>query len=398
MIGGHARHFHDRAIGREIAPEADDTAGFGKRGRGGVDDLAIGFAGDQVKLFAHGAAGHGHAILVDQADLAQFLHHDGHAADLVEVFGHILPAGLHIDEIGRVLEDLADIEQVEIDPGLMRDGGQVQTGIGRAAGAGNDARRVFQRFAGDDVARAQPGGKQPHHRLAGGHTILVAGLVRCGCARGIGQRQTDRLGHAGHGVGGELATASPRAGAGDAFDDRQCLVRQIARLMLAHGLEHILHGDILAIEAAGQDRAAIDEHRWHVQPHHRHHHARQRLVTTGKAHQRVVAMAAHGQFDRVGDRIARSEAGAHPFMAHGDAIGHGDGREFTRRAAAVLDADLDGLRLTVERDVARCRFVPAGGNADEGLMDFLVIQAHCIEIRPVRRARRAFGDMPTRQF
>jgi hypothetical protein len=32
-------------------------------------------------------------------------------------------------------------------------------------------------------------------------------------------------------------------------------------------------------------------------------------------------------------------------MAHGDAVGHGDGGEFARRAAAGLDAQLDGLRL-----------------------------------------------------
>ena len=31
--------------------------------------------------------------------------------------------------------------------------------------------------------------------------------------------------------------------------------------------------DVAAAEAAGQDGAAVHEHRWHVQAHHRHHQA-----------------------------------------------------------------------------------------------------------------------------
>jgi hypothetical protein len=126
---------------------------FGDRRRG-IDHAAIGLALDQVQLLAHGLAGRGHAILVDQADLAQLLHHHGHAARLVKVLGHELAAGLHVDEIGRVVEDVADVEEVELDPRLMRDGGQVQARIGRPAGAGHDARRVFQRLARHHVPRA----------------------------------------------------------------------------------------------------------------------------------------------------------------------------------------------------------------------------------------------------
>ena len=112
------------------------------------------------------AAGGGHAILVDQARLAQLLHHHRHAAGLVEVLGDELPARLEVDEIGRVAEDVADVVEVEVDPRLVRDGRQVQAGIGRAAGAGDDARGVFQRSAGDDVTGADVLLDQAHHRLA----------------------------------------------------------------------------------------------------------------------------------------------------------------------------------------------------------------------------------------
>ena len=77
--------------------------------------------------------------------------------------------------------------------------------------------------------------------------------------------------------------------------------------MLADGFVNVLDGDRLALEGAGQDRAAIDEDRRHVEPAHRHHHARLRLVAAGDADQRVIRMAAHRQFDGIGDDFARGQ-------------------------------------------------------------------------------------------
>jgi hypothetical protein len=42
----------------------------------------------------------------------------------------------------------------------------------------------------------------------------------------------------------------------------------------------------------------------HVQAEHRHHHARQGLVAAGEPDHRVIAMAAHRQFDRISDHLA----------------------------------------------------------------------------------------------
>ena len=145
----------------------------------------------------------------------------------------------------------------------------------------------------------------------------------------------------------------------------------VADRMLADRLEHVLHGDRLALEGAGQDRAAIDEDRRHVEPAHRHHHAGQRLVAAGEADQRVIGMAAHGQFDGVGDHLARRQRGLHAVVAHGDAVGDGDGAELARRAAGGRDALLHRLRLAHQRDVAGRGLVPAGRDADERLVDLL---------------------------
>src|ERR1700677_4370777 len=85
-------------------------------------------------------------------------------------------------------------------------------------------------------------------------------------------------------------------------------------------------------------------------------------------------------------------------MAHGDAIGDGDGAEFTRRAASGLHALLGGLGLAHQGDVAGRGLIPAAGYADEGLVDFLLRQPHGVIVRAVRRALRPLGDMARRQL
>ena len=44
---------------------------------------------------------------------------DGHAADFVEVVGHIAAAGLHIDEVRRALANALDVLQRKVDAALM---------------------------------------------------------------------------------------------------------------------------------------------------------------------------------------------------------------------------------------------------------------------------------------
>jgi len=50
---------------------------------------------------------------------------------------------------------------------IVGDRRNVQAAIGRAAGCGDDHRGVLDRFARDDVARANVTSEQFHNRLAG---------------------------------------------------------------------------------------------------------------------------------------------------------------------------------------------------------------------------------------
>ena len=256
------------------------------------------------------------------------------AAGLEHVLGDVAAGRLQIGDVGRALQHLGDGEQVEIDAAFMRDGREMQRGVGRAAGRSHHGSGILQRLAGDDVARADVERDQVHDLLAGRHAEAVADLVRRGRAGRIGQRKADGLGDGRHGVGGELRAAGAGRGASHLLELFEIVGGHLADGELADRLEQVLHRDRTAAIGAWKDGAAIDEDRRHVEPAHGHHHARQRLVAAGHADQRVVAMAAHGELDGIGDDLARRQRGLHALMPHGDAVGDGDGAEFARRAVA----------------------------------------------------------------
>ena len=154
-------------------------------------------------------------------------------------------------------------------------------------------------------------GEQVHHRLPCLQREIVARQYDGGRTRRIRQRKTDRFGDAGHRVGGELAAAGACAGTRVTLELVEIARRHLAGGELADAFEDIDDGDVLALELARHDRAAIEEHARHVQTQHRHHHAGKRLVAAGNADQRVVAMAAHREFDGVRNHLARDERRLH---------------------------------------------------------------------------------------
>ena len=89
-----------------------------------------------------------------------------------------------------------------------------------------------------------------------------------------------------------------------AFDVVQGLVVDGALGVLSDGLEDILHGDVAPLVASGQDRSSVEEDGRHIESEHRHHHARQRFVAARDSDERVVAVSAHGELDRIGDEVA----------------------------------------------------------------------------------------------
>ena len=112
----------------------------------------------------------------------------------------------------------------------------------------------------------------------------------------------------------------------------------------------------------GRIEPAVEEDRRQVEPGGGHEHAGQRLVAAGEGHQGVEPLGVHDRLDRVGDHLAADQRGPHPLVAHGDAVGDGDGDELEGEAAGVAHALLGPLGQPVERQVAGGDLVPARGH------------------------------------
>jgi hypothetical protein len=80
----------------------------------------------------------------------------------------------------------------------------------------------------------------------------------------------------------------------------------------------------------------------------------------------VKHVPASGEFDRIGDQVARNQRGLHALGAHGDAVGNGDGVELHRRTTGSANAFLNRPGEFTQTQVARHCFDPGVGNADNG--------------------------------
>ena len=165
----HTGNFHDRAVGREITLETDNTARNRDRLVRRTNHVLVRIPFHRLEILGNCSPGDGDAIAVEIAVLQQCLHQNWNAANFEHVFGDITATRLQIGDIRCLFEDFRHIEQIEFDTAFVSDCRQMQRGIGRAAGGRDNSRRIFQRLAGNDVARADVELNQLHHLFACGH-------------------------------------------------------------------------------------------------------------------------------------------------------------------------------------------------------------------------------------
>ena len=114
-----------------------------------------GYGFTSASVSRHGLAGDGEAVAVEQAGVEQRLHERTDAADGDE-FGHeMFAAGLEVGEHGHAFADAREVVEGQLHLRGVRDGEQVQHGVGRAAERDDDGDGVLERFLGQDVERAQ---------------------------------------------------------------------------------------------------------------------------------------------------------------------------------------------------------------------------------------------------
>ena len=208
-----------------------------------------------------------------------------------------------------------------------------------------------------------PEPQQVHDGLAGAVREVVAAAVGAGRGGRAGHAHPERLGDAGHGVGGVHAAAGALAGGDGAFDAVQVVQRHRAGLARADRLvgvddRDVLLGAVAELDPAGRDRAGVEEDGCQVQPRGGHQHPGQRLVASGEQHGAVEPLGLHDDLDRVGDDLAADQREVHALVPHRDAVGHRDGAELQRVAAAGVHALLGRLRESREGQVARRDLVP----------------------------------------
>ncbi len=196
----------------------------------------------------------------------------------------------------------------------------------------------------------------------------------------------------GHGVGGELATAGSGTGAGVVFDFEQFEISHLAGGIGSDGFEDILNGDVVALVAAGQDGAAIQNDTGDIETEQRHGGAWDGFVACDESHDAVEHVAARDEFDGIGNHFAADEGSFHAFGAHGDAIADGDRVELHGGAARGTDAGLDVNREVAQFVIAVHRLGPGIGDADDGLAQILIGEADGFQKRACGGAVAALRD------
>ena len=320
--------------------------------------------------------------------LAQHAHSAG-----AEHIGRVEAAtGLEVGEERCLRGDFVEILQRERDTGIGGDREKMQHGVGGAAGRGDTGDGIVQRFACDDLFRANVFFQEAHHELAaieGDFAFARIGGGNFVCAHRRNSEEGDR---GGHGVGGELAAARAGAGTGFVFEFAELLDGHLAGSAGADGFEDVQNGDVAAVVVSGENRAAVERKRRDIQARESHHGAGDGLIAAADRDDGVEGVGAHEKLDGIGDHFARNQRSFHAFGAHGDAVGNGDGVELDGSAAGGADAGFDAFGELAQMKIAGSDFGPGVGDGDERAGEIVVGEARGFEHGPGGGAREAFFD------
>jgi len=96
-----------------------------------MDDLAVRVGrGNVVQVLGDGLAGDGERVAVQQARVEQRLHHDRDTAGGVDVGHDVAAERLDVGQMRNLVADAVEVIEAQLDLRLVRDGQQMQHGIG----------------------------------------------------------------------------------------------------------------------------------------------------------------------------------------------------------------------------------------------------------------------------
>ena len=304
-----------------------------------------------------------------------------------------LAARLHVGDVRDAVGDAVEVVEVEFHMRLVGQRQEVQHRVRRPAERRRDGDRVLEGLLRHDLTRRDPEAQQVDDRRAGSLGIALTATVDRRRRRGARQAHPDRLGDRTHRVGREHAATRALAGTRGRLDLVEFLLGHRARGARPHRLEHARDVGRHPVVLARHGRTVVDEHAREVEAGGSHQHRRDRLVAAREPDEAVEALGVHHGLDRVGDHLARHERGAHPLVAHRDAVADGDRSELEREAAGLPNADLGVLGELAQRHVARGDLVPRRRDRDLRLVPVVVAHPDGAQHRPRRRLLHAVGDV-----
>ena len=270
-------------------------------------------------------------------------HHLRHAAGQEHAHGGMVagPVGQHVHQPRHLPVDVDPVlHHRASQPRRVRDRGQVEQQIRRAADRRVHHHGVPHRGVGDDVARGQAARRERRQRAGRAPGHVEPDRLPGGRERGVRQRQAERLADdLGRGRGPEKLAAAARRAARAAAQVGRPLQRE---LTVREPGPDGLHGPRVLALGGRQRHAARHQHAGQIaQRGQRHHHRGQALVARGDAehapprgerpgqppqhHRRVVAVgqAVHHARRALGAPVARvrAEAGERQAAERGQLLG-----------------------------------------------------------------------------
>ena len=396
-----------QADGAPLFRISDLSAGYDKKVVVEGVDLEV-RAGDVVALIGPNGSGKSTILktitrhLAPLAGAVELAEDAGDAAGAMHVGNLPLAGRRGLADARHGVGDTLDVIQCEVHVGGLRHGEDMQHGVGGTAHGHIHGHGVLESLLGGDGTR--------QHGIVGIVVVLVSdlddllgGTLEQVLAVGMGgqngavarQSQTDGLGQAVHGVGGEHAGAGTAGRADGLLVGEQILFVQI---VIGGGVHHVdqigvlLHGAVGQHGGAGLHRTAGNEHGRNVESQRGHQHARHDLVAVRDQDEAIEARSHRNGLDRIGDELAARERVLHARVAHGDAVADTDGGELKGRAACCCDAELRSLGDFAQVDVARDDLVEGIADADQRLLEVLRTVAICMEQGTMCTACSTFFD------
>ncbi len=219
-----SRSLDNTGVRRQIAAEHGHAALLHIRMIDRVDDLRI----SDLAVFnqlADRFSVNRLAVKVQCTELRDLVHDGVDAAGLVQLFHIVRACRCQMTDIRRLLRKFIGYRNLKVDAALMRNGRQMQHGIGRAAERHIDGQGIHEGFLRHDVAGTDVLPDTFHDLHAGMLCQLQTGRIYGGNGTVAFQPHAQHLCETVHGVGG-IHTRAGTAGRADILLEIPYIIRR----------------------------------------------------------------------------------------------------------------------------------------------------------------------------